>query len=100
MDNHDVGAYVPYMCRTCAENAPYMRRTCAEQAAPIRMLYLSLRFKADVTAGCMIGEVISAGAHGVVVGRAVWAASDPSEAALELRRELDALQENGDGDVS
>ncbi len=47
-----------------------------------------------------LGEVISAGAHGVVVGRAVWAASDPPEAALELRRELDALQENGDGDVS
>ena len=46
-----------------------------------------------------LGEVIGAGAHGVVVGRAVWAASDPLKAALELRSELDALQENMDADV-
>ncbi|WP_419947821.1 thiamine phosphate synthase [Candidatus Palauibacter sp.] len=35
-----------------------------------------------------IGEVADAGAYGVVVGRAVWSAADPAEAARELRKRL------------
>ncbi|MCY3600416.1 MAG: thiamine phosphate synthase [Gemmatimonadetes bacterium] len=38
-----------------------------------------------------VGEVTEAGAHGIVVGRAVWAAADPEHAALDLRRQLDRL---------
>lgn len=37
-----------------------------------------------------VGEVVNAGAHGVVVGRGVWAAADPLEAACALRRALRA----------
>ena len=38
-----------------------------------------------------VGEVTEAGAHGIVVGRAVWSAPDPERAALDLRRQLDGL---------
>lgn len=38
-----------------------------------------------------IEEVTEAGAYGIVVGRAVWTAPDPAQAALDLRRQLDRL---------
>lgn len=38
-----------------------------------------------------IEAVAEAGAHGIVVGRAVWSAPDPARAALDLRRRLDRL---------
>ena len=38
-----------------------------------------------------VGEVTEAGAHGIVVGRAVWSAPDPARAAFDLRRQLDRL---------
>ncbi|MDE2879506.1 thiamine phosphate synthase [Candidatus Palauibacter soopunensis] len=38
-----------------------------------------------------IEEVTEAGAHGIVVGRAVWSARDPARAARDLRRQLDRL---------
>ncbi len=38
-----------------------------------------------------VEEVTEAGAHGIVVGRAVWSAPDPARAALDLRRQLDGL---------
>lgn len=36
-----------------------------------------------------IGAVAAAGAYGIVVGRAVWSATDPARAAAELMRRLD-----------
>ncbi len=41
-----------------------------------------------------VAEVTEAGAHGIVVGRAVWSASDPERAAVDLRRGLDVLDRN------
>ena len=38
-----------------------------------------------------IEEVTEAGAYGIVVGRAVWSAPDPAQAALGLRGQLDIL---------
>jgi len=38
-----------------------------------------------------VEEVTEAGAHGIVVGRAVWSARDPERAALDLRGRLDGL---------
>ncbi|MDE2944410.1 MAG: thiamine phosphate synthase [Gemmatimonadota bacterium] len=38
-----------------------------------------------------IEEVTEAGAHGIVVGRAVWSARDPARAARDLRGQLDRL---------
>ena len=38
-----------------------------------------------------IEEVTGAGAHGIVVGRAVWSARDPARAARDLRGQLDRL---------
>ena len=38
-----------------------------------------------------VGEVTEAGAHGIVVGRAVWSARDPAHAARGLGRQLDRL---------
>ncbi|WP_420633730.1 thiamine phosphate synthase [Candidatus Palauibacter sp.] len=43
-----------------------------------------------------VDEVVSAGAYGIVVGRAVWSAPDPGQAALDLRRRLDG---DPDGDT-
>lgn len=40
-----------------------------------------------------IDEVVDAGAHGIVVSRAVWSAADPARAAHDLRKRLDR---NGD----
>ncbi|MXW65420.1 MAG: thiamine phosphate synthase [Gemmatimonadales bacterium] len=41
-----------------------------------------------------VEEVTEAGAHGIVVGRAVWSAADPERAALDLRGRLDMLDRN------
>ena len=46
-----------------------------------------------------IDEVVDAGAHGIVVGRAVWSAPDPARAALDLRRRLDRRWDGRDTDT-
>ncbi|WP_425154241.1 thiamine phosphate synthase [Candidatus Palauibacter sp.] len=46
-----------------------------------------------------IDEVVEAGAHGIVVGRAVWSAPDPARAALDLRRRLDRRWDGRDTDT-